>query len=191
MRKVLLFAAIPLCAVALARGQQAPADEECIHEDHPKNMCHWSDKEGAKGRVCELDVEALDEKESCHFEVTIAQDAGDHPPICVSKSRGERISFKSSKKRKFRVRRLVRLNKETEDGQECPKHPFKHHFKEEEMNFTDSQETDVVDADQTPEGCMYKLEVQYYKVDKNAPEEVNDEKHTRWECRDPHVRVSR
>ncbi len=56
----------------------------------------------------------------------MAQDAGDHPPICISKEREERITFESSKKRKFRVRRLVRLNKENDDGEECPKHPFKH-----------------------------------------------------------------
>lgn len=191
MRKALLCAAVALCAVALSRAEESSRRQDCIDESHPKNLCHWSDKEGAKGRVCHLDVEKIDEKEACHFEVELAQDAGDHPPICISKEREERIAFESSKKRKFRVRRLVRINKQTEDGRECPKHPFRHHFNEEEMNFTDSQDTDTVDNDQTPEGCMYKLEVQYSKVDKKSPAEMHDKKHTRWECRDPHIKVMR
>ncbi len=58
-----------------------------------------------------------------------------------------------------------------------PKASLQTSFNEEDLNFTDSQETDVVDTDQTPEGCMYKLEVQYNKADKNAPEEMHDKKH--------------
>jgi hypothetical protein len=188
MRKMLFCCVVSLFAATLSPGQTVSPSSQCMAESHPHNLCRWSASTGTAGRVCRFDVEAMDQKEACHFEATVLSEPDDHPPICISATNKEHIVFHSSKKRNFRVRRMVRMNERNAAGQLCPEHPFRRHFEPAELkNFGTEHDTDVVDA--APEGCMYKFEVQFHKVDRNAPEESYDPQHTRYECRDPHIKI--
>jgi hypothetical protein len=188
MRRVLLCCVVSAFAATLSPGQSVSPSSQCMEESHPRNLCHWSAAAGTAGRVCQLDVEAMDKKEICHFEASVLVEPDDHPPICISAANQEHIVFHSSKKRTFRVRRMVRLNEKNANGETCPLHPFRHHFEPAELtNFNTEHDTDVVDA--APEGCMYKFEVQFQNVDRNAPPESFDPQHTRYECRDPHIKI--
>jgi hypothetical protein len=187
MRKTLFCLVVLFVATILCRGQDVQPSSDCMEETHPQNLCRWSASAGSVGRVCHLDVERIDQKEACHFEATYLEEPDDHPPICISAGKQEHIAFESSKKRPFRVRRLVRINEKNENGQVCPEHPFRRHFNASELNFQGNKDTDVVDS--APDGCMYKFEVQFRDLDRNGPEEQFDQKRTRFECRDPHIKI--
>jgi hypothetical protein len=164
-----------------------PADTSvCADVKDAENYCVWDSAKGTHGRKCTLDVEKIERSAACRYDLASVPDRLDHKPMCFSISNAEHIAFTSSKKRKFRVRRLVPITATGTNGQACPNDPFKKSFKEEDFSSFDvAFDSDVPKTE--AEGCKYKLEVQFRKIDPNAPAEPHDPKKQHLECRDPHL----
>lgn len=150
-------------------------------------LCTWDSPAGTQGRKCAIDVERIDRHAACRYDQTTAPDMTDHPPMLISVSRAEHMAFSSSSNRSFRVRRLVPISATGAQGQACPKHPFKHQFREEDFTFGNGFDSLV--AKKQAIGCRYKLEVQFLTIDPGAPVATHDPHRRHLECRDPHLQV--
>lgn len=181
------FAAPPTAAPS--PKAQAGVSRNCATESDPENLCQWDAPAGTHGRKCVLDVEKMDRKHACRYDLANSAMMSDHKPMCISAGLAEHIVFRSSNGRMYRVRRLVPINDTNDAGQACPKHPFRHEFHEEDFNFASS--FDSQEAKSQAVGCFYKLEVQFMTIDPNAPVSTHDPQHRHLECRDPHLGIGK
>jgi hypothetical protein len=167
---------------------QSSGTDVCASTTDTENLCEWDSAAGTHGRKCLLDVEKIERSATCRYDSANLPDAFDHKPMCISLQQAEHIAFQSSRKRRFRVRRLVPITATGVNGQACPKHPFGRSFLEEDLTFGSAFDTLAPKAEAA--GCKYKLEVQFRTIDANAPAEPHDGKGRHFECRDPHLKIS-
>jgi len=161
--------------------------EVCASTTDAENLCAWDGAKGTHGRKCTLDVEKI-ERTACKYGEASTADRPDHKPMCFSIHDAEHIVFQSGRHRRFRVRRFVPITATGANGQACPKDPFGTSFDEHKLNFSNTFDSAAAKAES--EGCKYKLEVQFHDLDPNAPLEPHDRKGRRFECRDPHIKVT-
>lgn len=195
--KISLFAPVFVVAAAClahaatpppAAAAAASGVEVCAGAADAENLCSWDKAPGTHGRKCTLDVERIDRKYSCNYGQSLAAEMSDHKPMCFSAKTAEHILFQSSRKRQFRVRRLVPITKTNAQGQACPRDPFAKTFHEEDFGFSGSW--DSLSPKASAIGCRYKLEVQWNALDAGAPLAPFDPQRRHLECRDPHLTVT-
>lgn len=187
MRSIPAFILVAAALAAhAATPNPAPNPAPAVAPDDA-TLCQWDFPAGTHGRKCAIDVERIDRQAACHYDQATAADMTDHPPMYISVSKAEHMVFASGSNRSFRVRRLVPISATGASGQACPKHPFRHQFREEDFNFSNSADSLV--AKKAAIGCRYKLEVQFLTIDPDAPVATHDPQHRHLECRDPHLQV--